>query len=376
MIICFKCKPETKEILDILLEAGQYKDFGEVIESAVQNLIIIQDEVQKKGTVVFGDISDGFMEQMLDPTVQGNSSEYTDNSKHRQKPWLGNRSSIIPDIFLLKELPDLPPNIIEEPSDNWMKGQEVPLDWWFFGQYNRLLPVKASSRALAHLMVNDPDGVNIDKAVNIISREASILGNYLLRHDKRHDIHRDDALSTAFPSLGKKTEKSQSRFGNQFVVSVNKQGQVSGLLFDLGLINITSTEKPSVLLTEAGWKFATLLNPVLDGMQDAVTQKFSHEEINFLLSHISRSVPAEDFAYRAIMKAIKSGANSPDSIDSTLIQYISKDKEQRLSRSFLSSQRSGAISRMVDLELVTRVRDGIRVIYVVTDNGDKYLKGE
>jgi hypothetical protein len=52
---------------------------------------------------------------------------------------------------------------------------------------------------------------------------------------------------------------------------------------------------------------------------------------------------------------------------------MSSDKEKTLSESFLASQRSGAISRMEDLRLVLRVRDGVRVFYDVTDIGERYM---
>jgi hypothetical protein len=164
------------------------------------------------------------------------------------------------------------------------------------------------------------------------------------------------------------------QYASQFVASVNKEGQVSGLLFDLKLINYSGGKKPRLLLTEVGWKFAVLQNPILDNVQETPSQKFSNEEITFFLNHIALSIPAEDFAYCTILSLISESSDTPDIIDAALQKYVPQDTNRNLSKSFLSSQRSGAISRMADLGLVTRVRDGVRVSYTVTDAGKKYMQ--
>jgi hypothetical protein len=87
--------------------------------------------------------------------------------------------------------------------------------------------------------------------------------------------------------------------------------------------------------------------------------RFSPEEVSFLLDHISSHVPAEDFAYRSIIAAVRQGADSPDKMDQALRRYVSAGKAGTLSKSFLASQRSGAISRMEDLRLVVREREGV-----------------
>jgi hypothetical protein len=146
------------------------------------------------------------------------------------------------------------------------------------------------------------------------------------------------------------------------------------LLTDLKLINHSRGEEPLIWLTEMGWRFALLRNPVLDEGQEKPTRKFSVEETAFLLDHIARSVPIEAFAYRTILTAILQGADTPEKIDTVLQKYAPQDRSRNLTVSFLSSQRSGAISRMADLGLVTRIRDGVRVFYTVTDAGKQFVQ--
>ena len=158
------------------------------------------------------------------------------------------------------------------------------------------------------------------------------------------------------------------------MASINKFGQVSGLLIDLKLINFVKTKDVRLVLTTVGWQLATLENPVLDGFPPPNADKFSEEEIKLLLAHIRTAVPAEDFAYRAIITGIMKGAVTPDQMDAHLQQYVASERQEALSKSFLASQRSGAVSRMVDLGLLRRCRDGVKVSYEVTEHGAQYGK--
>jgi hypothetical protein len=281
---------------------------------------------------------------------------------------------VIPQFFLIDSIEQTPPAFASLPNDVWAKGQEVPLDRWIFGQYNKILPAKANCRALASLLQGDPKGVPLKETAFRIAEEAAILGNFLVHRDELTGMGRDDAFSTAFPSTVVNGEKGRLRYANHFVASVNTHGQVSGLLIDLKLINHTGGKNPRLLLTEVGWRFAIMRNPIIDNIQEQSKQKFSVEETGFLLDHIACSVPAEDFAYRAILEAISAGKDTPDKIDADLQKYIPNNTNRSLSKSFLSSQRSGAISRMVDLGLVERTREGVKVSYVITENGGCYME--
>lgn len=366
MIVCFNCSSKTKRTLDSLLESGQYEDYSEIISLAIANLAILQDEVVKSGGLVIGAEAKTDLESCKGP------DQYSRQGSRQSSRGYNRKSMMIPTIFHLDDLTDSPPPLADFPDDIWVIGQEIPLDRWIFGQYNRLLPAKASCRALAHMLLSEPKGVLLEEAAEQIAEEAAILGEFLTHHDQQNDIGRDKRLSTAFPSADK--DASLRRYANQFVASVNGQGQLSGLLVDLKLVNGKGRERTRLRLTEVGWEFAIMPNPILDAMQETPTQKFSEDERGFLLNHIARSVPAEDFAYRAILTAILDGANTPDTVGAALREHVPKDAEDSLSESFLSSQRSGAISRMTDLDLVERVRDGVRVSYVMTDVGSGYLQ--
>jgi Arc/MetJ-type ribon-helix-helix transcriptional regulator len=382
VIICFECSSRTKTIIDTMVQSGQYKNHSEAISSAIDNLAVLQEELSRKGLLVF-ESKDEPAPLSSEPKdekafkrnkIVRRSKEASVKKGPKSKALLPATPDRMPETFMLDGITESPPSPASPPGDVWAKGQEIPLERWIFGQYNKLLPAKVSCRAFAHLLHNKPDGIPLEEAALRISEEALILGSFLTRWDKENGTKRDDALSTAFPSSEREVEKSRLRYANQFVASVNKQGRVSGLLIDLKLINYTSGKSPHLKLTEAGWGLAKLPNPILDSKTLETTQKFTAEERSFLLDHISSSVPAEDFAYRAILAAVDAGADAPEKLDSALQRYVSQDASQTLTKSFLASQRSGTVSRMVDLELIMRKRDGVKVFYVVTDLGRQYVQ--
>ena len=142
MIVCFNCSTETKKSLDFLLESGQYKDYSEAISLAIANLVILQEEVLRSGGVVIG----GDVEASLRVSERAISYSTQGASQARELN-LPAKSLTVPAIFHLDGLIDSPPRFAELPDDIWAIGHEIPTSRWVFGQYNRLLPAKASCRA-------------------------------------------------------------------------------------------------------------------------------------------------------------------------------------------------------------------------------------
>lgn len=386
MIICFDCSQTTKKMLDELLDQGRYQDLSELVSIAISNQALLEGKVQSGAVLT---IDESQVESLVtnefsskDPSGNGNASA-TKTEKRRRLPQPAARGS-------LREKPverkcglfSLTGLTVENrvtgtlPDDYWTRDMNVPLDRWIFGLHNKLLPVKASCRGLAHLLKKEPDGIPVDDAAELISEEATTLGDLLAECDSKHGIDRDMALATAFPTSGDTSGKGRSRYAKQFVAGVNKQGQVSGALIDFKLINYKPGKKPRLLLTESGWEFALLPNPVLDEGCRPQGVKFSGAEVKLLLNHIATNVRAEDFAYRMILGAIAEGANTPELLDQALRETVPQERAQQVTLSFLSSQRSGAISRMSDLGLVERSRDGVRVTYLPTELGRDFLIGK
>jgi len=372
VVICFDSTKETKEKLDRLLKTSGCADYGEAISLAVDNALMLQKEVESDGSIVMEAVSTDHKKDLSQQRKAENETEKDPLEKPRNGKGR-NEAKNVPSIFrMLRQTDSL--HVADLPSDMWMGRQEIPLDRWIFGQYNKILPAKASCRALAALADSNDQEISFDDAIQHISEAAVELGDFLKGHDESNELKRGSALATAFPTSGDGQEKSRRRYANQFVAGTNKHGQLTGLLFDLKLINHADKAKSRLMLTQPGWEFAKLQNPVLDRAQEEPTQKFNEREQRLLLNHISLSVPMEDYAYRTILGIVSDGIDTPSEIDAELRDRapISESKKGELSDSFLSSQRSGAVSRMEDLGLVDRVRNGIRISYAITEMGQQY----
>lgn len=367
MVICFKCEAETKAQLDRLLRAGTYNDYSDVIVAAIANYAVLHDELHSSGTLIIGDSAIA-----EPPAAKPRASHTRAEEPTPAKPHL---VPSVPTIFRREPLiaSERQNAFAQLPDDVFLPGQNVPLDRWPFGQFSKLLPSKASCRALANIEISGEKPVSLESIATRIATEASGLADYLAMLDERLSLQRDDTLAVGFPVTSETVEKSRLRYANQFVGSLSKTGVLSGLLVDLKLINLTSSRTAKVGLTRVGWEFALLENPVLDAAAPN-GQKFSEEERSFLVEHIGRSVPTEAFAYRTILRAILEGATTPDALDAVLQDHVPKEKKEKITPAFVTTQRSGVISRMADLGLLTRARDGVRVSYVPTQSGKAFAE--
>jgi hypothetical protein len=372
MILCINCSQQTKQRIEILMLKGQYMDYSELISVAISTLSTIHDEMGSGQSMILSD------SMKLELTGRGPRSE-------GPRPGLAGRrgtvhqetkpdsSAQVPDIFRLDDVNVRPAYVAPPPDDMFALGEEVPIDRWLFGQYNKILPAKVSCRALLRLQTGTTKGVPIEEATAKIAEAAATLGEFLLSLDAAKQLHRWDEPAIGFPKTGPNTDKSRLRYANQFVAGLASTGQLSGLPVGLKLLNRADAAAKTIALTEAGFEFARLTNPILDGSRRDPLRKFSEEELAFLLAHISKNVPVEDAAYRILIQTIMGGANTPPVIDAAMVKLISNDRAEKLSKSYLSSQRSGAMSRMTDLGLLTRIPDGTRISYSVTAHGRDYL---
>jgi hypothetical protein len=366
MVICIDCSTKTKDELDELLRLGQYRDYGEAIAIAISNLLALHHSMTNAKAIVLGSSPehgnrDRGVAQAAPPAREPRTRRTAAGSPS------------IPAIFRSTELDQPGCDLAPMPNDSFAFGQMVPIDRWIFGQHNKLLPLKASVRALAVLLNAESSGVSLSRAATEIAQEAETLGAFLRQVDENHGFIRDEALSTAFPSDSADINKSRLRYANQFVGSINKHGQLRGFPIDLKLVNYRGSKEPKLVLTEPGWYFAKLHNPILDGVPGS-TDRLSEAEREFLIKHIRTNVPVEEFAFGAVLSALTEGAAAPEDLDHALAKYLPARTEKPLSQAFLSTQRAGAISRMGDLGLVERIRDGLRVSYKVSDRGNQYLQ--
>jgi len=363
MIICFECTPETKEYLDSILRDGNYKDYGEIITVAIHNLSVFHAEVRDQGSIVLD------LTALNIKRAQGKMKTSPLPIDTAAGHFVSSRLSYraIPQIFRLRPVDSIAPPLAPSPLVKDVVEEDLGLHNWVFGQYNRFLPAKVSCRALANLMSERNAGIPLPELRAHIPEEATKLGDYLKLHDKENSFSRDQSLAIAFPSSSPNVDKSKLRFANQFIAAVDKSGNLSGMLYRFKFINWLDPNQSQIALTEEGWHFSQLMNPILEAKQQSPDQKFSDEEIAYLIKHIATNIPIEISSYRSILSAIKDGNDTPSLLDEVLARGLPAALKGKYSQSFLSSQRSGAVSRMIDLGLIRRIRKGKYIRYRVAD---------
>lgn len=397
MIISFRCPPKLKERIDTLIDAGLYPDLSSFCVTALENQLLLEkthDQNPDQLVAPAGGVPSGMalprrgsrrgrysrrpdsVGASVDSSSIGPSSPILAEGQDvaaSEKPVLVTSPAIPPEFALVRLSGEGPFSLPSTFADLFQPGQEVSVERWLFGQYNRLLPAKVSIRALAVIAMEGKNALYLEAAAPRIAEAAAQLGSYLRSLDRRFGHHRDDALATAFPEGGVEGQKGRVRYQNHFVGHTVK-GEQGGLLVGLKLAVIQlNKNKPYILPTTAGWELARLPNPLLDGPISESPVRLSEEETGFLLRHIKEHVAVELFAYRVIVSLISQEKNTPELVNHGIANYLTPGRKLEDEQDFVSTQKNGVLGRMNDLGLVGRERQGTRISYFLTLEGKKFL---
>jgi len=373
MILSFKCSPELKGKIDILINKGLYEDFSSFCTVALENQLLLEETyLQPANSVKPLPVTNKSkpIKSVIEPEMKLLNTALSSPQPVNQETRANASESLS-----LAHLAEKPPFVLPTANpDMFTLDQQVPVERWLFGQYNRLFPVKVSVRALAILSGTGKDALVLDQVGPQIAEIAAQFGNHLRELDKRYGKHRDDALATAFPDAGAEGQKGKVRYQNQFVGQTVK-GEQGGLLIGLKLAIIQiKKNKPHIFLTTAGWDLARLPNPLLDLPATETTLKLSEEDISFMLKHISKNVPVELFPYRVLLSLIAAGNSTPDTMNQGIAKFLGPERKLEEEQAFISTQRTGVLGRMSDLDLIGRTRQGTRITYNLTPRGQHFLK--
>lgn len=397
MLITFRCPPELKDGVDALIRVGLYPDFSAFCRIAIENQLLLEQsqEAHPRRTPSPGETTlrakkeisgrrrgKGLRDRTMSRNpetaaglLEAGSTQFGQQLSNLIGPdaaiMIG---SMVSSLFGLHSLPVKPPLPLPNTyRDIFEADQIVPVERWLFGQYNRLLPAKVSARALASIATEGKEALMLELAAPRIAEAASAFGEYLRSLDRRFGSHRDEALVIAFPEAGTEGEKGRLRYQSHFVGHLVR-GEQGGLLVGLKLAVIqVHKNKPHIIPTPAGWEFARLPNPLLDEPVSEVPSRLGAEEISFLVRHITEHVPTELFAYRIMLALIAEGLNTPESVNHGLARYLAPGKSLEEEADFVSTQRGGVLGRMGDLGLVSRERQGTRIVYHLTAGGNEIL---
>lgn len=394
MIISFRCSPGIKARVDELVTANLYPDFSTFCVTAIENQLLLEEsatgDVQRaeetNPTTRLAKASAGAKTKR--PVKHGRGREDQAAASLPQPREFGNgqdegaHTAPNAEVQRLRPLSEMAVALVSKnppfalPSagaDIFEKTHAVPVDRWLFGQYNRLLPAKVSVRALAVVSQQGRNSLVLDTVAPKIAELAAGLGDYLRVLDQRHARHRDDASATAFPTLGAEGEKGRVRYQYHFV-GHTARGEQGGMLVALKFATVQVIKnKPHILPTTAGWEFARIANPILDGTPGVDAPTLSAEEVAFLLRHIKEQVPVELFAYRVVLSLISEGDITPKAVNQGLARHLGPGKIQANEEDFLSTQKNGVLGRLSDLGLVDRLRKGTSITYCLTPEGKVFL---
>src|SRR5438128_7682772 len=240
MIVSFRCTPNLKARVDELIQARFYGDFSSFCIAAIENQLLLEAEhadgqraiskppskrrARSPARSAAGSASPLAMLELTSPPAAGGRPN-DDVVTEIGIPSLLDRDR------LNEKLPFTLPAMFADVFDG---ADSVPVERWLFGQYNRIFPVKVSTRTLAVIALEGKDALSLSTVGPRIAEAASQVGEYLRMLDRRFGRHRDDALATAFPSVGLEGEKGRLRYQNHFV-GHTVRGEQGGILVGLKL---------------------------------------------------------------------------------------------------------------------------------------------
>lgn len=324
-------EPKTWLQIQELIRQGRYESVAQFIAVAIQNQI--QLEVLSL--------------DRIEAEVLGASSERAPSSR------VGTEVSLKPPT----EVPLL------------VQAREERSDEVIWGLYNRVFPVKITLRILARLLVDkNSKSVELKTLREEAALQARTLGRRLLLTDRSRKTGRGAKLATGLPI--RRGEKSLDRFKNMFVGTMSSQGKVDGFPATLGFVSLQRVGgRPEVSLTAAGFKFANLKNPILDGGISEAEGTLSDAESDFFMMHIHRVLPREWELCHRIIENIPDGSDTPATVDEIILKSV-----PGLNHSMVAPTRAGIISRLDELRLVQRRQEGLRTSYALTKRGESFLK--
>jgi DNA-binding HxlR family transcriptional regulator len=256
---------------------------------------------------------------------------------------------------------------VEEPM--LVQSKEERSDEIVWGLYNRIFPVKITLRVLARLLVTK-GGKSVE--LKLLREESALkaraIGKELVLADRTRGSGRGEKLATGLPF--KRGDKSLDRFKNMFVGTISGPGKISGFPAALRFVLLQRVgERAEVSLTPAGFRFASLKNPILDGPIEGIEGTLSSAESDFYMTHIHRVLPREWELCHRIIESIVDGNGTPAMVDQVIKRTLPS-----LNSSMVAPTRAGIISRLDEIGLVQRRQNGLRVSYALTERGESFPK--
>ena len=247
-------------------------------------------------------------------------------------------------------------------------------EYILWGQFNRFLPIKFTLRVLARLILESGNGekeswTSLDEWFAEVWGTASTVRKDLGEIDFAQNTPRGEQLTSGFPT---NTDKSINRFVKHFCADVYRDGKIVGFPSHLGLIK-GSTDRNNVSLTDAGLEYVMLDNPILDGPLP-YDSTMSVEEVRFMVNRIQSHLPSTWEFMIFLLNSVNNGFCTPDQLSEAIGTNYGYGSQNNWNSAQISTYRTGTIGLLADMSLIERKRDGRRVSYSLTKNGERELE--
>jgi len=316
--------PESLDVINILIQKGEYRTVQEFISTAIQNQIYLSKQPDTHFSMESSQLN-------IHKNIDETKSEFATSLELK--------------------------NYNVEVQDSKTTNTKNILS----GFWNKFLPVKITLRVLANMQNEMKEPVLLDLLQENASDEGRRLGRILVKKEKGSGRKRGDRLFTGLPI--KRGEKSRLRFKSHFVGSLSRD-KIDGMPGTLGLLYIFKGNdgKNYVSITERGLHFAEIPNSIIDN--NDFSNALSEEEKIFLVEAIKSQLPDEYDAIILVMRLIDEGNTETKSLlrelESTYPEW-SKNK--------LTVFLTGILNRISDLGLVVRTFDSQSFKYIVSEKG-------
>jgi len=339
------------------VQEGGYENAREFVTTAIEN----QLELEEYGDDEFKTLNEAIEEFDSDDS---HPSEDQDDKGEPEEP-----TDVLTDGLGRQEydaVPTVPPPAPErlDPGPLW-------------GQYNRVFPAKIVLRRLANMVQEQNNGsspsgnglrwIELDHFQDDAAQIARNYGLTIREYDQKKSRGRGEKVASGLPT-GDDPDKSKDRFETHFIGYSDRNHNLTGAPPHLHFVDISDEDVSRIGITDAGLAFAELYNPLLDDGPDA-DEPLSAEERSFYLDHAKENLDDEYAAMVKTAQAVNEGNNRPTS----LTEHIA-ELNTDWSQSQADTMRSGLVSRMYELGLISRERVGQRgIAYNLTETGESLL---
>lgn len=324
-----------------LLDKGQYASFSQFVSTAIENQFSLEDDTSNMAGAIIKESKHLNSQPVLNPHSQTKSFEYL-------------KANTLSEITRFLKQPSFNEIVL---STQKLKESEV----WIWGQINKIFPVKIGVRVL-HKNSFNGGGVELNHFLDSAAKYASEIGSIIKNYEKNENKDRDDKISAGLPLSA--DEKSQIRYKYQFLAYLRRDNILDGAMAILRFCNIERKNgKIFIGLTQSGYDFSSLINPVLD--EGDLDTSLSRQEVDYYINYIKNNVNSEYTAIIWMIRRINEGINDRESLNKELLEDYGKI--WKCSEMVINTQRAGLIARMFELGLISKEKDGVRVTYKLTN---------